>query len=360
MAKPIKIKWPKGLDTAGWEHMRTYEIEGVGNEEITRIGASDISVVTGSNKWKCPQRLFHHLTGYHHSFLLTERTLAGHLAEPTVMKRWEGYVPDDEYQSLLNVRDGVRIRKMKKADFFLLNPKYPQLFASIDYLPVGAQYSPWTGQKYHPLTPNEIKNTTEHYYKLWPDGIAQQYKEQLHVQMMNGGTEVGLLHVYMDGCKYVVREVEYERELGEYIDHVSREFASNVSIGKVCVNGMKEAERLGDEKMAEDFKALYDSITPEAIGMSGDGKDGDNVLLAKELYEDDNGLTKQGDETDAYHMAQYLKCNRVIKSANVYKDELKAKLLLSCEDFEGIEVGEHRMINRRAKDGKRAYFSIKG
>src|SRR5690606_19011110 len=148
-----KIKWPRGLDTNGWEQMRA-EVEGIGRDYV-RIGASDVSVVTGSNRFKCPQRLFHHLTGFHHSFFITESTLAGHLAEATVMKRWEGYTPDDEYQSLMNVRDGIRLRKVRKADFFLINSKYPNLSASLDYVFVGKQYSPWTGAKYHPLTPNE-------------------------------------------------------------------------------------------------------------------------------------------------------------------------------------------------------------
>jgi hypothetical protein len=357
--KITRVKWPKGLDTSGWEHMRTHMIEGVGNPDVVRIGASDISVLTGSNKWKCAQRLFHHLTGYHHSFLLTETTLAGHLAEPTVMKRWEGYVHGDEYQSLLNVRDGVRVRKTRKADFFLLNSKYPNLFASLDYIPSGVQHSPWTGEKYKPLTPNEIKTTSEHYYRLWPDGIAQQYREQLHVQMMLGGTEVGLLHVYLDGRKYIVREVEYDPELGEYIQHVSGEFANVVTAGKVCVAGMREAERLGDTGMSEDFQAMYDTITPDPIGMGGDGKDGDNVLLAKELFEDSNDIIRQGDEDDLWNMNQYLKCNSIIKKVNIYKDELKARLLLSCGEFEGIEINDRKLINRRAKEGKKAYFSIR-
>src|SRR5690606_30778255 len=115
----------------------------------------------------------------------------------------------------------------------------------------------------------------------------------------------------------------------------------------------------GEESMWEDFKAMYDTVTPEPLGMSGDGKDGDNVLLAKELFDEGNDLTKQGDEKDEYHMNQYLKCNRVIKSVNTYKDELKARLLLSCEDFEGITIGDRRLINRRASDNKRAYFSIR-
>lgn len=352
-SKPIKITWDK---SKSWEEMRR-EMEGI-DADYTRTGASDISVITGSNKYKCPQRLFYHQTGYYNSFFITERTLAGHLAEPVVMRRWEGFIPEDEQQSLLNSKNGVRLRKMKQANFFLINPEYPTLFASIDYVPVGKQYSPFTGELYHPLTPNEIKNTSYHYWKLWEDGITQQYLEQLNVQMMLGGTEVAVFHVYLDGVNYKVREVEREHELCQYLDHVSREWADKVNAGKECVRGMKEAEALGETSMWEDFKATFDIITPEPIGMSGDSKDGDNVLLLKELYDDSNGLEKIGDDKDEWAMNQYLKCNKTITKINTYKDRLKAEILLSLEDFEVLKAGERKAVFRRGPN-RRDYFSIK-
>lgn len=353
MGKVSKIRWPKGLDTSGWEYMRTHEIEGVGRDYV-RIGASDISVITGSNKYKCPARLYHHLTGYHHSFLLTETTLAGHLAEETVMKRWEGYVLGDDYQSLLNVRDGKRVRKVKKADFFLVNSEYPQLFASLDYVFVGKQFSPWTGERYLPLTPNEIKNSREQFYKLWPDGVAQQYKEQVHVQMMMGNTEVTVFHVYLDGSKYIVREIEREKELCQYIDFKSRGFAEIVASGKECVKGMAEAKELGDEKMWEAFKAMYDNVTPEPIGLD------DDVDLNKELLDPAiEDLHREATEEEAGWIQSYKVAGDIIKSMQSDQNISKSKLLANIGEYERLTSEFGVFHCRRGREGKRDYVAIK-
>src|SRR5699024_12747102 len=85
-------------------------LEGIGDTESVRIGASDVSVILGTNKWKCPARLFHHLTGFHDSFFMTERTISGHLMEDIIKRRWEALDTEDEMATLENVMEGTRLR----------------------------------------------------------------------------------------------------------------------------------------------------------------------------------------------------------------------------------------------------------
>lgn len=356
--KPYKIKHPKKCTHEQWGEFRK-KIEGLGDENIVRIGASDVSVITGSNRWKCKMRLFYHLTGYHNSFFITEQTLAGHLIENITASRYESMVLGDEEQSLFNSLNKVKVRKVKNADFFLLNDKYPNSFVSLDYVHQGEVHSPWTGELYKPLTPIELKHTNLQYYKKWNNGIAQQYLEQVQYQMLISETDVCVFLVLVDGVNFHAIEVYADKELQDFIMHKVNEFADKVRIGKMALQGMKNAEASGNQEEYLAFLEIFERVTPEPVGMASSNEDGDNVLLMKEIYDESNGLDKQGDDCDEHNMNQYLKCNRMINKIKDYKDLLKAKILISCEDFEGLTAGERKCINRRATEFKKAYFSVK-
>lgn len=357
--KITKIKWAKGGDMDAWGNQRL-EIEGLNHSDIVRIGASDVSVITGTNKWKCPMRLFYHLTGYHRSFFITETTLAGHKMEPVTIDRWESYVVGNEEQSLLNSLNGVKVRKMTKAKYFLLNSAYPNSFASLDYTPKGVQYSPFTGEEYPKLMPVELKHSNKQYYLKWTDGCAAQYYDQLQYQMLLTGSHISLLLVMLDGVNFKPKEIEANPDRQQYIIEQVNIFSEKVKIGKMALAGMREAEATGNKEEYESFHAIFESVTPEPVGMvSSDGTDGDNVDLVKELFNDSNGLEKMGDENDEYNLNQYLKCNNVINNIKNYKDLLKAKILISCEDFEYLKAGERKCTNRRASESKKAYFNVK-
>lgn len=213
--KLTKIKWSsKSMEDWALERKN---MEGLNSPDVVRIGASDVSVCTGSNKWKCPQRLFYHLTGYHSSFFITETTLAGHLMEKVTISRWESYVADNEQQSLENSLNGVAVRKMSKANYFLTNSEYPNCFVSLDYTPKGKQYSPFTGELYPSMMPVELKHTNNQFYLKWTDGCALQYLEQIQYQMLISNTKIALLLVLIDGVKFKVKEIESDPVKPSYL-----------------------------------------------------------------------------------------------------------------------------------------------
>jgi len=158
-----KIEWT-GSTHEEWLAQRK-ATEGIGNLDITRIGASDVSVITGSNKWKCKRRLFYHLIGMYSQEWRSNKSVSGHLLEPIVATSWESWTSNED-DFLFNLERGVKIRKTKKADFFLLNDKYENLFASIDRLHDGEVFSPFTGELYDEMTPIELKTTEDGYFRM--------------------------------------------------------------------------------------------------------------------------------------------------------------------------------------------------
>lgn len=349
-----KIRWNKKLKLSEWGQARQ-KMEGLGDMNIVRIGASDISVCAGSNTYKCPQRLFYHLTGKHSSFFMTPSSVAGHLEEPNIVRHFEGYVADNQQEYLANVSDAVRLRKLQKANYFLTNDKYPNGFISLDYTPLGKVYSPITGQLYPSGMPVELKTAQGFYYKLWVDGITNAYYDQIQWQMLLTEQPMALMLVYVDKEILKLKEIEANPERQQFILEKVNEFADKVRIGKMALQGMKDAEASGNIEEYEAFHSIFEQVTPEPIGTN------DNVELVQEIYDkaiDEDINTKKGDEQDEIWMNQYLRCIRAEKVVEANKNLAKVNILHSCGNYEGIVAGERKLINRRPTATKKAYFKI--
>lgn len=338
-----KLAWSKDKS---WIAQRR-EMEGFGSVETVRIGASDVSTITGTNKWKCKRRLFYHLIGMHSNEWRTAKSVGGHLLENVIAANWESWVPDEE-QFLLNLEQGKKERLTKKADFFMINESYPNLFVSIDRLHDGQAFSPFTGQEYAELTPIELKSTESHYYKEWPDGITAGYKDQVMTQMMVSGTEVAVFCVLVNGFYFHVREVEFDAELAEKIDHDVRQFATTCIAGKQIMELIAEAESK-DEK--EEYMAMLSEIEPEALELE------DEQALNKEMNPVSDGEII-GDEKDFIYLEQYQEASDKIKALEADKQLAKNKITTLMKDVEVIKYKAGRVTWRR-EEGKRDYFSIK-
>jgi predicted phage-related endonuclease len=322
-------------------------VEGLGSLEITRIGASDIGTVIGSNKWKCKRRLFYHLIGMYSSEWRTAKSVGGHLLENVVASNWESWTPNEE-EFLFNLERGVKLRKTKKADFFLLNDEYPQLFVSVDRLHDGQTFSPFTGQEYAELTPIELKTTERDYYKLWEDGITQPYKEQVMAQMMVTGTEVAVFNVLVNGVYFHTREVEFDKVLSQFIDHETRQFAQLCIAGKQIVDLINSAKSKAEK---EEYQAMLEDITPDASALD------DEQDLNKELFSESVGSIK-GSESDFKLLIDYQLAHDQIKAYEEVKQQAKNRITTLMKDADVMEFEFGRVTWRRS-DGKRDYFSLK-
>ncbi len=348
MGKITRIPWVKNGSHEQWLQQRA-TVEGRGSLDVVRIGASDVSTVVSSNLWKSPTRLFYHLCNLHTSFFIDEKLLSGHLLEEITIKRWNSYVHGDEEQSLLNTMHNTPVRKSKKANYFALNSDYPHLFASLDYQTVGKQYSPFTGELYKSGTPIELKSTNKFYFDKWDNGITEAYLHQVQAQMALTNSDVCIFNVLVDGVNFHSMEVERDDEMIKWLDYETKVFADKVLMGKILLELAEESKDLAEK---EGYLARFEELVPEPTMA-------DDISLYEEIYEEGNELTKQATDEDDFNMAQYLKCNVVMNNIKTRKDVLRAKLVKSCEEFEGLESDTHKMVNRRAKDGKKAYFSIK-
>jgi predicted phage-related endonuclease len=340
-----KIKWSNTGHEAWLKQRRS--VEGFGSLDTVRFGASDVGTILGVNKWKCKRRLFEHVIGRHTTEWRTESSVAGHLLEPVISSMWESWQQDQEV-FLANVEQDIKLRKTKKADFFLLNSKYPHLFASIDRLHSGKTYSPFTGELYDPLTPIELKTTQSAYYKLWENGITKSYMSQLQTQMMLSDTKVAVFAVLISGVQFKVMEVEYDSLLAESIAYEVDKFAHLCIAGKQLVdlinNSQTESER-------EQYLGMLDEISPEVSALE------DEQVLLKELNPNSLG-TILGDESDFKYLVNYQCAQDNIKEFEEAKQRAKNNILSLMKDTEVMEFERGKVTWRRTPD-KRDYFAIK-
>lgn len=346
MSKPIKHPWPKATNLQSWEKLR-HDMEGRGHDYV-RIGASDVAAAIRASTYKCPSRLFHHLIGNHNFFRISESTAAGHALEPIIADRFMAYDPDDEEGSLWNWQNGTKLRKIKKADFFVTNPEFPWLFASLDYVPVGKVFSPFTGEKYAPLTPIENKTTTWGFYKEWENGITYPYLLQIQQQMLLTNTKVAVFNVLIDGTRYKVMEVERDDMLCERIVQETKKFADIVKVGKMAWEGMQAAK---DEKEYQDFETILQSVEPDPIGIP------DDVTLQRELSPIDNDLSIPATEEDESLMREYVEAGEIIKQMESIKNKTLAELLRRLGDFQKLEGQEFKLIYKRGEN-RRDYTRV--
>lgn len=349
MSKPEKIMWPKGTTLESWQTLR-HQVEGIGLSH-TRIGASDVAATMGVSQWKCPARLYYHLLGIHNSFHITESTAAGHLLEPVVAARFMAFVPDDPAQSLTNWQYGVKTRKIKKAEFFVVHPDYPHLFVSLDYIPQGKVYSPFTGELYPPMTPIEIKSTTSGYRRNWgEEQIPVTYKIQLNTQMLLTGNHVGVFNVMVDGYKYEVREYYRDDLLCESIVRSSEYFGGLVGAAKGI---LEEIEKTDNDHRREELRAHLDSIAPEPTILE------DDVDLSSEMAIDSDGSSRIATDQEEMLMLRYVGCNDSMTQLEGEKNKIRTTLVRGIGMEEVVASDAVKMTFKRGRNNKRDYFTIK-
>lgn len=330
-----------------WKLQRTALAGKDGSE--CRIGASDIATLTGHNAWKSKRRLFLALVGIYEKEYYDKRTIMGHRYEPMIADLM-GYWDEDEEVFIDNLYFKRRQRKFKQAEFFVLNSKFPAMSCSLDYIPDGEVYSPWTGNLYEPLTPLEIKYIQEFVYKTWDEACPQHYMDQLQAQMALTETEVAIFAPYTNTDDLYPVEVERNNEYIQYLDHVTREFAIQVTKGKIIKAKLDVAT---DGLEIHDLNNELEDLTP--IDPIEDSED-----LAKELMTSgDDYLEIEPEGKEERLIKEYQMVTEDEKDLKGRKHAIKAELTGLADGYAGLESENFRVIIRgHNHPTKGAYFRI--
>lgn len=351
------INWSDYKTKADWLKARN-ELSGATSSEV-RVGASEVSTITGSNPYKSLRRLTLEKAGIYSKPFINDATVMGHLQEPNILRYWEGYNHEDYEQTLYNVQDGVRLRKLKQAEFFLTNDKYPNFFVSLDAIAEEPYHSPITGRLVDSYVPHECKYIRSRVYKSWEDGIPQSYLEQITVQMGVSESDFGIfLPLLSEGDKYTRAfnplEIDFDRDLFEYINEKTGEFCLNVAKIKLL---KAKADLSTDEMEKHELECMIEEAIP--LDSSNDTLDiiNETTIDSDLMYVVDPDLPDDS-ELDSL-MERYLTNGESIKMLDYDQNLIRSTLTLKADGYNGIESERFKATIRSGNGGKKGkYFKV--
>lgn len=204
----------------------------------TGFGASEISLVCGkANYGKVLPKLLEEKAGISEdNKKMNEAMFSGLLAEPIIAERWK-YYDGTPLGYLDNYQNKNVMRNCREVEMYLVNDKYPWLFASIDRSILKDQGDLIGGRltSEHPL---ELKQLSFFAAQKWENKVPPGYVYQIHQQMIVCDVEYCELAVLMDGYKFEVYPFSLDLEIAE----------------EICTESYKQWQ------VVEKMKELYEAI----------------------------------------------------------------------------------------------------
>lgn len=232
---------------------------------LNGIGGSEIGTVLNINKYDTAIRLFHEKLGtVPQRKEDNERMFWGRQMEEHIAKMWRYYDGTrDGYVE--NYKNDRIIRECRSLNGYVVNPKYPWLFASVDRLiNIKGGFNLITGE---PLTEEailECKNMGYWMSQIWEDGIPIYHLAQIHVYMAILETDYAEIAMLVDGANLVVEKVQRDDILIEKILKFSKDWwYERVVPAKEAARKRDLEDINGNVAEAERHEATIQRLEPE-------------------------------------------------------------------------------------------------
>ncbi|MCE5225241.1 MAG: YqaJ viral recombinase family protein [Porphyromonadaceae bacterium] len=229
------------------------------------IGGSEIGTVLGLNKYDTVIRLFHEKTGTIPPRMDDNNLMFfGRILEDEIAKIWT-YFDGTTDGYIENYKNNRVIRTCRNVNGYIVNPKYPWLFASVDRLMnIKGGFNLLTGEPLKTEAILECKTLTYWASQIWEDGIPIYYLTQVHQYMAILETDYAEIAILKDGNKYQVEKIQRDDVLCEKIIEISKNFWYNRIVpAQEAFAKKKEAEKQGNIFEAEKHEGLIQRLEPE-------------------------------------------------------------------------------------------------
>lgn len=229
------------------------------------IGGSEIGTVLGLDEYDTRMRLFAEKVGLEsprmedNEFMFWGREHEDKIAD--IWKYWDG----TRLGYLKNYVSGKLIRKCRNVNGYVVNPKYPWLFASLDRtISKKGGINIITGEPLETECVLECK-TLSHWMSLkWESGIPISYLAQIHQYMIILECNYAEIAILRDGNKFEIEIIERNEELCERIIRISKAFwYDRILPAREAKEKMNIADAKGMLDEAEKYDGIIQSLEPE-------------------------------------------------------------------------------------------------
>jgi putative phage-type endonuclease len=201
------------------------------------IGGSESAIVLNLNPYQSAIELFYKKVFQEIEHLQNERMFWGNVHEDTIANIWQYWNPEtsDINEMMSNYENNKIIRKCKKVNSIIQNPKYPQLLANIDRLIIGKEGI------------LEIKTISDFAVNQWESGIPPYHIVQLQTYLAILEMEYGELAMLKNGRNFGVIPFTRNEEIISGIDIKTEEFWERVLEAREIIKNGGSIEHLEPE-----------------------------------------------------------------------------------------------------------------
>lgn len=229
------------------------------------IGGSEVSTVLGLNKFDTVMRLFHEKVGSIEPRRIDNNAMFwGRELEDKIADIWEFYDGTD-YGYIDNRKEGKVIRNCRKVNGYVVNPKYPWLYASVDrVMNIKGGVNLITGEALTEEGVLECKTASSFTTASWQDGLPIYHLTQVQQYMLVLETDYSEIAILEDGRKFIVEKIARDDALCEKIASITKMFWENrILPARAAYKKQRELELQGKFDLAEKHEAIVQRHEPD-------------------------------------------------------------------------------------------------
>lgn len=294
-----------------WFKFRTVGIPGVYEGGI---GASENGVILGLNPYRPTlMELYHHKVGSEiPNKILNDYMFHGLMLEDYVADLWQYW--DGSADGYMNNKvDGLKKRTMHRVNGYIVNEKFPWLFASLDRVMSKGQVMLLNGEIMQTECPLECKNISHYASRMWEAGIPPYYIAQVNQQMLITETRYCEIAILKDGRKFDVIPMERSDKICNAIVERTYEFWQTVLRARKAHKEKRLAERAGNYDLARDNEAIIQRLEPMP-----DDNEGYKEYFSEKFAKESPSMI--GSDEDYTTIRKVLVINSLQKSLKKIKD----------------------------------------
>ena len=296
------------------------------------LGASDIGTVFGYNQYKHKAELFYEKLEPVPEFTVqTLRQYMGHKLEDPIADMWT-YWDGIEESFLRNEVEGKVIRKCERVNCYIINPKYPWLFCSLD-----RKINKGSRGEEGAL---EIKTIAGYESSKWETGIPPSHLMQVNDQMLICEFPFGELATLTDLNKFNVWPFEYNPIICNNIIEGTKHFWDTIVRGRMIKTQIYEATMSHNMRKVNDLQAELQMLEPEP-----DGSEAYEKFLKTRFKKSiaEIGLIK-GTDADMQLAIQHAKIKEQMKRLEDDAREVENRLKRRIGDGTALDFGKQGMV----------------
>ena len=328
MKSNLIITTTDGMTHKDWLHFRT-----------RGLGASDIGAVLGFSDYCSPMQKFDEKISLIPKPKFENLSMfLGKRAENLNAEMWEFW--DGSVEGMMkNFYSGTKVRRCRRINAYIQNPKYDWLFVSLDRI-INKHSNVGEGAL-------ELKNLSSYEAEKWENGIPTTHLLQVQTQCLVAGFEYGELAIKQDDRNYNVYPFERNHAICEQIIDQTHDFwHGKVVPARKLQTQIFHAKQNFNLKLVEDLEGQLQQLEPEPTG-------DDSVSdFLSEKYKKALPISREGTPEQLQWAKEHVKAKEAFKQIEFRKNELENRLKVSMKNVEVLNFG---------KDGKVSWANtVKG